>query len=109
MNALTHWRIQRRSAVLLIPLTIWLIFSLSTLNDLSPATLRDWLNSPLQLSLLWLSLSVALFHGKLGMEVIFEDYVTNENQCALYKNLLKLTTILIWLFLTIAALVYLVG
>jgi succinate dehydrogenase / fumarate reductase, membrane anchor subunit len=73
-----HWWMQRMTAVALVPLTLWFIWSVLHLTDASQGDVADWLASPVRLALL-LALIVATFHHlQLGMQVVIEDYVTNE-------------------------------
>ena len=70
-----HWWSQRVSAVALIPLTLWFLFSLLMLPDLDYATVRTWLSLPLSGFLAVLLLSVLTYHSYLGTTVVIEDYV----------------------------------
>src|SRR5580698_8852958 len=73
-----HWWAQRLTAVALVPLTLWFIWSVMHLTDGSQSDVADWLSSPVRLALM-LSLIVATFHHlQLGMQVVIEDYVTRE-------------------------------
>ncbi len=74
--ALRHWLKQRLSAILLLPLSIWFILTLPTLLPLPHAGLVAWLQHGwLNITLLILFITVAFKHGKLGIEVVLEDYV----------------------------------
>ena len=70
-----HWWAQRVTAVALIPLTLWLAFSLLALPDLSYDTVRTWLSVPISALLAVLLLGVLSYHSYLGTQVIVEDYV----------------------------------
>jgi succinate dehydrogenase / fumarate reductase membrane anchor subunit len=73
-----HWWAQRVTAIALVPLTLWFIWSVLHLLGASQAQIGIWLNSPVQLALM-LALIVATFHHlQLGMQVVIEDYVPNE-------------------------------
>jgi succinate dehydrogenase / fumarate reductase membrane anchor subunit len=70
-----HWWTQRLTAIALVPLTLWFIFSVIHLSGASHAVVIDWLSSPLTLGLM-LALIVATFHHlQLGVQVVIEDYV----------------------------------
>jgi succinate dehydrogenase / fumarate reductase membrane anchor subunit len=71
-----HWWAQRVSAVALIPLTLWLFFSLLLLPGLDYATVRSWLSLPISSFLAVLTVTVLAYHAYLGMTVVIEDYVT---------------------------------
>ena len=71
-----HWRLQRLTAVALVPLTIWFVVSLLALPSLDYSTVAAWERhgpTPLMLILL---LGVASWHSQLGVRVVVEDYVT---------------------------------
>jgi succinate dehydrogenase / fumarate reductase membrane anchor subunit len=73
-----HWWAQRLTAVALVPLTLWFIFSVIHLSGASHQAVIEWLSAPLTLGLM-LALIVATFHHlQLGMQVVIEDYVHDE-------------------------------
>lgn len=70
-----HWWAQRIASVALIPLTLWLLFSLLTLPALDYDTVRTWLSLPISGFLAILTVAVLTYHAYLGTTVIVEDYV----------------------------------
>jgi len=89
-----HWWAQRVTAVALVPLTIWFIFSLIGLLGASHAAVVTWMASPINLVLM-LALIVAMFHHmELGLQVVIEDYVRAE-KCRL-ATLLAMKAV-VWL------------
>lgn len=72
--AVYHWLLQRVSAVLLIPMALWFVAAALPALVAGASAFQEWL-SPLNgiLALFWTAL--LLFHGCLGMEAIFQDYV----------------------------------
>jgi succinate dehydrogenase / fumarate reductase, membrane anchor subunit len=73
-----HFWVQRVSAVALIPLALWFVFSLATLKDASFATVQWWVGYPAVAVTLVLFIAAALYHSMLGVQVVVEDYVGNE-------------------------------
>jgi len=71
-----HWWAQRVSAVALVPLTLWFLFSLLMLPAFDYDTLRTWLSVPISGFLALLLVAVLAYHSYLGTIVIVEDYVT---------------------------------
>ena len=70
-----HWWAQRLTAIALVPLTLWFIWSMLRLLGAGRGDVQDWLASPVRLALL-LALIVATFHHlQLGLRVVIEDYV----------------------------------
>ena len=70
-----HWRWQRLSALLLIPLSLWLILSFSNVVYSEYDQSLAWVSGPLVGFLLGLTLVSLLFHGHLGIVVVIDDYV----------------------------------
>ena len=70
-----HFWTQRVSAVALIPLTIWFVASLVCLTGAERADVVNWLSAPLNAVLMLLVVVVGLYHLRLGLQVIIEDYV----------------------------------
>jgi succinate dehydrogenase / fumarate reductase membrane anchor subunit len=70
-----HWWAQRLSAVALIPLTLWFLFSLLLLPELDYVTVRTWLAVPMSGFLAMLLVVVLTYHAYLGTNVVVEDYV----------------------------------
>jgi succinate dehydrogenase / fumarate reductase, membrane anchor subunit len=70
-----HWWAQRVTAIALIPLTLWLFFSLLLLPDLDYGTVKSWLAVPISSFLALLTVAVMSYHGYLGTTVVVEDYV----------------------------------
>lgn len=70
-----HWWAQRVTAVALVPLTLWFVFSLLSLPDFEYETVRTWLSVPITGFLSVLLVAVMSYHSYLGTIVIIEDYV----------------------------------
>jgi succinate dehydrogenase / fumarate reductase membrane anchor subunit len=70
-----HWWAQRVSAVALIPLTLWFMFSLLALPALDYPTVKLWLSYPLSGFLAVLLIAVLSYHSYLGTAEVIEDYV----------------------------------
>lgn len=74
-DGVSHWWIQRVTAVALIPLSLWLLISLLTLPLADHASIVAWMNEGLTATLLILFVAVATWHSQLGVQVVVEDYV----------------------------------
>ena len=75
-----HFMMQRVSALALIPLVIWLCLSLALLPNANYSSIVLWLSSPFNSVLLVVTLIAGFYHGALGMQTIFEDYVSSHGK-----------------------------
>jgi succinate dehydrogenase / fumarate reductase membrane anchor subunit len=74
----THWWAQRLTAIALVPLTLWFIWSMLRLAGASQSDVADWLSSPVRLALMLALIAATFHHLQLGMQVVIEDYVPQE-------------------------------
>jgi len=73
-----HWWVQRLTAVALVPLTLWFIWSAILLTGATQEAMVVWLSAPHRMVLM-LALIVATFHHlQLGLQVVIEDYLHND-------------------------------
>ncbi len=94
-----HWLMQRVTAIAMIFLTLWFVpTSLGAVFD-NVGSLQAWLSSPVNALLLFVFIGMMLYHGKLGMQVVIEDYV----HCHMGKPLLLLINCLGFLLLFVMA------
>jgi len=70
-----HWWAQRFSAILLVPLTVWLVWTLAVLAGADYATARDWIAAPWNAAMAILLVGATFYHARLGLQVVIEDYV----------------------------------
>lgn len=94
-HGVAHWKLQRISAIAMIPLVIWFVssltFSLIDSYDQSVA----WLQNPLNATGLVLLFGTLYFHAASGLQVVIEDYVHNEGLKIMSLILIKLLSILL--------------
>ena len=74
-HGVVHWKLQRISAIAMIPLVIWFVSSLtfSLINSYDQSV--AWLQNPLNATGLVLLFGTLYFHAASGLQVVIEDYV----------------------------------
>ena len=94
-GALNHWITQKISALILLPLLCWFLFIFKDFINKDYNSQILWMKNFSNSLLLTLFIIIALFHLRLGLTVVIEDYIHNLKS----KNfLLSLITILCLLF-----------
>ena len=86
-HGLQHWWAQRVTAVALVPLTLWFVFTAIHLNGADQAAVHDWLRRPASAILMSLFIVATFYHLALGVQVVIEDYV--------HRDGVKLTSLLL--------------
>lgn len=74
-NGTHHWLIIRYTAIGSLLLTIWFGVSLLMLPNLSYGAVLDWLSRPVPATAMGLFVVVNVWHARLGVQVVVEDYV----------------------------------
>lgn len=91
----THWWYQRLTAIVLVPLSMWIMISLVLMTSMDHAMVTGWIKVPVNTILLILFIVSLFYHAQLGMQVVIEDYVDPEWQ--------KITSIILVKFLSLLA------
>ncbi|WP_343312989.1 succinate dehydrogenase, hydrophobic membrane anchor protein [Brucella sp. BE17] len=73
-----HFWYQRMSAVALVPLVLFFIVLIISLHGASYAEVRTALSHPLTAIIMALFVLTGVYHMRLGMQVIIEDYIHSE-------------------------------
>ena len=85
-----HWLVIRYTAIGSLLLTVWFGVSLLLLPNFSFETVREWLTRPVPATALGLFVVVNIWHARLGIQVVVEDYVhedANKFACLTLLNL----------------------
>jgi succinate dehydrogenase / fumarate reductase membrane anchor subunit len=88
-----HWIAERVSAVALIPLVLWGVYSALHLASADYAGAVVWIGQPLNAVLMVLLVAVSFLHMHAGMRVVIEDY--------LHEPMGKALTLLLSLFVCV--------
>ena len=74
-----HWYAQRVTAVALVILGLWFVASLFMLGaGASYEAVTGWLRAPFSAVMTLLLVGVGAYHALLGLQVVFEDYVSDK-------------------------------
>ncbi len=74
-NGAHHWLVIRYTAIGSLLLTVWFAVSLLLLPNYSFDTVREWIMRPVPATALGLFVLVNIWHARLGIQVVLEDYV----------------------------------
>lgn len=80
--------------MVLIPLTLWLIYSLIHHLGAPYETARQWVMQPLVAIGLAIFIIAMFYHAKLGLQVIIEDYIATLSS---RNSILRISNLLCWL------------
>ena len=89
----SHWWAQRVTALALVPLSAWFVFSIINLVGVDREGLKVWVNGPVSFVLMVLFLIALFYHMQLGLQVVIEDYVHNERNKVISLILNKLIAV----------------
>ncbi len=79
-DGLSHWFWQRITAVFMIFLFAWIIFSLKDLSNNFIENFYIWIKVPLNFFLFISLFIIVMHHSTLGILNIFEDYIESKNR-----------------------------
>jgi succinate dehydrogenase membrane anchor subunit len=74
-EGLKEWRVQRWTALALIPLGLYFVVSMLSLAASEQATAAAWLSSPVPAFLTMLFLPAVFAHAVVGLRSVLDDYV----------------------------------
>ena len=93
-EGLHHWWAQRLTALALVPLSLWFIYSLVVVTGAEYSIIIAWLGQTINAVLMLLFLFALYYHTALGVQVVIEDYIDSEWQKIACLILVKF---LVWL------------
>jgi len=70
-----HWWAQRFSALVMLVLAVWVVYALVSVVGASHAEAAGFLAQPFNAALAILFIATALYHSRLGLQVVVEDYI----------------------------------
>lgn len=93
-SGVPHWKWQRRSALVLIPLVLWVLVSIVHHIGLDYDQTKTWLAHPVVAFLMIVFIASLFYHAKLGLQVIFEDYISDPSTL---RSILSISNLVCWL------------
>lgn len=83
-----HWVAERVTAIALVPLTLWFLFSVMRLLGAPLPAVAAWAGHPVNAALLLALIAMTFHHMQLGLQVVIEDYVDDSRarQVAILLN-----------------------
>jgi succinate dehydrogenase / fumarate reductase membrane anchor subunit len=100
------FRLQRLTALALIPLVLWFGVSVVRLSTATRAAAAAWLAAPVNAMIMAVFIVFALRHAVIGLQIIFEDYVHSEGVRAVCVLAVKAIALALGIA-AVAALIYL--
>ena len=85
MQASKHWKLHRITALIMIPLLIWLVVSLLTAMQANGAIGVEFIQNKINAIILSLFIIVTCKHASMGYEEIFTDYVNEKCRSCVIK------------------------
>jgi succinate dehydrogenase / fumarate reductase membrane anchor subunit len=104
-----HWLAQRVTALSLIPLTFWLVWSILSMADANFVEFTNWLYDPINATLMILFIVAGFYHAQLGLQVVIEDYVANHAWRFAFLLIMKLLCALLGALATVSILIVTFG
>tara|TARA_B100001559_G_scaffold142396_1_gene119628 strand:- start:22 stop:408 length:387 start_codon:yes stop_codon:yes gene_type:complete len=89
-HGLAHWKLQRISAIAMVPLVIWFTSSLMLVLINGYEQSIEWLQNPFNATGLILLFGILYFHAASGLQVVIEDYVHHEGLKTVSLILIKI-------------------
>ena len=94
-HGLVHWKLQRISAIAMVPLVIWFTSSLMLVLINGYEQSIEWLQNPFNATGLILLFGTLYFHAASGLQVVIEDYVHHEGLKIVSLILIKLIALVL--------------
>jgi succinate dehydrogenase / fumarate reductase membrane anchor subunit len=77
-SGVEHFWHQRLTAIALLPLTLWFVWSVARYAGAPYAEVLEFLHNPFNAGAILLFVLAGLYHMVLGVQVVIEDYIHKE-------------------------------
>ncbi len=92
-DGVAHWWAQRFSAIMMIGLMAWLTWAVIALAGASHEAATAWLGHPFHSSMAILFSLVGIYHARLGLQVVIEDYIHQRGLEVFLQVLVKILAV----------------
>ena len=89
--AILHWKLQRITAIILVPAIIYLIIYFLNIHSLSYTQIKNDITSTFGMIFISFTSIILFSHSSLGIETILEDYIHEDKLQKLLINLSNIT------------------
>ena len=89
-SGVSHWWMQRLTAMGMVPLVLYCLIGFLCLADASETAARSWIAHPFNSVMLILLLGTGFYHASLGLQVVIEDYISRESRKILMLAMMKM-------------------
>jgi succinate dehydrogenase / fumarate reductase membrane anchor subunit len=99
-----HWWMQRVTSLAMLPLMLWLAFSLAAKAGAPWEVMAEWIGRPVNAVLLIVLTAVGFYHTAHGLQVVVEDYIRPERAVMLSNLAIKAVCVLLGLLAALSVL-----
>lgn len=103
-SGIHHWRVERITAIALVPLTVWFVYAVIHLLGSDQVHVRHFMANPLNTTLMLATVVMTFHHMQLGLQVIMEDYIDSQKWQAIAILLNKAVAVFLGLLCTVSIL-----
>ncbi len=89
-SGVSHWWMQRLTAMGMVPLVLYCLIGFLCFADASETAARSWIAHPFNSVMLILLLGTGFYHASLGLQVVIEDYISRESRKILILAMMKM-------------------
>ena len=107
--ALNHWILQKISALVLIPLVCWFLFTFKDFLYKDYSSKIIWFKNYTNSFLFSMFLLTAIFHLRLGLTVVIEDYIHNLKTKKLLLSFIEILCLFLAVLIVVVILILSLG
>ena len=104
MKETQKWILHRISAIILVPIYVWLYFSLISLSTKNYSEAIYFFKNPLFEITTIMVFFVGFFHAKISLSEIFEDYIHNQK----FKDVANILALIFSIIIPVIILIFLI-